>query len=1086
MLNKKKKKIRGIQLFLTLFTALVIGSAISIATISSVRADPVSGFSYSGLSADGGTEWSYNSSTQTFTGSATGKKDSCDNGVAVTSSNLTIKNVTGVSGTTLVLTYTKSGSGSFKENNNSNGSNGDKTYTLDVDGTVVINITSAATNNAKTTLTVKIKSFTVPSADKTTHFDPAPNGTYTIKKADGKTDTCSTSRVSVTQSQADDITVTASPNSGYRFVEWQKNNVSISLSSSYTFKGSDDGAVYKPVFTEASNATFLVSSTKYFNLNSAITAASSGSDKVIKVIQNGTVTNGTYTIPSGVTLLLPFDDANTLYTTTPAVVYNAYTPPTPFRTLVLESGVNLIVNGSISLSAKLASKGQMNGNNGITSGAYGCIKFSHSNSSLSKPAIDVKNGGKLYVWGYIHGDGNVLMRKGSVVYECFEIKDWRGGSATSNKIDYSFPFNQYHIENVESKLYLYNGAVEKLYSSVNASSSAHPVSLDFIGSNNSMFRFKDAALDNEDENVEYFLKYYDSTKDQLFIECHASASLSSINVGGLPLIGSISSKDYTLPLTNNISITIFSGFTVSVTGQDFMMLPGSELNIQNGGRLDILAGAKLYLIDTDEWLGKNLAGSGDYLSSSYSPTRASGVKYKVSDKDAKLKVNGLFYIYGDLYVTVGGANICCDDGVIGKLAFQDGYISNSPQTLYELSAATGGKKELPTTTAKFRNSDGTYLDYSEYLNGEGVDKDKMQMIDYGDENGVWKWGGKSSAGITSTIKYTDPLFPSFEGIEIELLSSNNYTFFTSETIAQYLEDNYSGEYPAGIFQRGNNKIQYWRIGLTEAYYKAGYTQEPIGVLAETLIPIWEGWINENNNNKYLLPTTGDISVSSFATGLYYANTYIADSNEKHIYKFTGDGILDKTFTGTYHYVNETGITSGDNQLYYIENGIVQENYGLYFDGSSSYYYFGEANYAYKSGIYYVSNTNGLEYNNNPIMPGYYYFDSNGVMDIEGQHVVPKSKPTFIHGGYAYVTYDENNPSNNVVADNYGLFALNGYLYYASADGVIINSTSFFVNSEMINNCNIGGVAVTENLYYFDSDGRMYDLQLHLITNGGQS
>ena len=52
------------------------------------------------------------------------------------------------------------------------------------------------------------------------------------------------------------------------------------------------------------------------NLNSAINSANASStSKIIVLMNNGTLPAGDYTIPSGVTLLIPFDTANTMYTT---------------------------------------------------------------------------------------------------------------------------------------------------------------------------------------------------------------------------------------------------------------------------------------------------------------------------------------------------------------------------------------------------------------------------------------------------------------------------------------------------------------------------------------------------------------------------------------------------------------------------------------------------------------------------------------------------------------------------------------------------------------------------------------------------
>lgn len=69
-------------------------------------------------------------------------------------------------------------------------------------------------------------------------------------------------------------------------------------------------------------ATFRVGGQTYTDLGDAIAAAQSGTDKTIVVATDGALT-GSYTIPAGVTLLVPFDAAATLYKETPTATRTA-------------------------------------------------------------------------------------------------------------------------------------------------------------------------------------------------------------------------------------------------------------------------------------------------------------------------------------------------------------------------------------------------------------------------------------------------------------------------------------------------------------------------------------------------------------------------------------------------------------------------------------------------------------------------------------------------------------------------------------------------------------------------------------------
>ena len=97
-------------------------------------------------------------------------------------------------------------------------------------------------------------------------------------------------------------------------------------------------------------ATFSVGSQTYSDLNDAITAAQSGTDKTIVVATDGSL-SGSYTIPAGVTLLVPFDDANTLYKETPTATRKAVAAKA-YRKLVLAADAALTVEGAISVGGQ--------------------------------------------------------------------------------------------------------------------------------------------------------------------------------------------------------------------------------------------------------------------------------------------------------------------------------------------------------------------------------------------------------------------------------------------------------------------------------------------------------------------------------------------------------------------------------------------------------------------------------------------------------------------------------------------------------------------------------------------------------------
>ena len=65
----------------------------------------------------------------------------------------------------------------------------------------------------------------------------------------------------------------------------------------------------------------------------------------------------------------------------------------------------------------------------MPSGKYGSIDMDE-NSRLV-----LKNGGELFALGYVTGKGEVVAEKGSCVWENFQFRDFRGGSASSEEVE---------------------------------------------------------------------------------------------------------------------------------------------------------------------------------------------------------------------------------------------------------------------------------------------------------------------------------------------------------------------------------------------------------------------------------------------------------------------------------------------------------------------------------------------------------------------------------------------------------------------------------------------------------------------------
>ncbi|MBQ3418274.1 MAG: InlB B-repeat-containing protein [Ruminococcus sp.] len=638
---------------------------------------------------------SFSGSGTTISGSVTGKDATtgCNSTPASSATDtLTLTN-NFTTAATLSFSYSPTvNGGSVTVDGSSKTSSGTFSKELAASGTVEVVITSAT--GAKTT-SISLTNITLEQkiVTATTTFTPATNGSYTV---DG---TAVTSEISRTQASTQAYTLSATPATGYVFGGWKDvtNNTIISADNPASICVDTDKTI-TAVFSPDDSAKFKVGSKTFNDLNAADAYASSQSDHKIILISNGKDRNalyeGNYQISSGNTLLIPFDSSNTMYTTSPSVTYGSHENPTAYRILSMENGANITVKsgGAISVSGKLCSTGQLGGWNGCPTGPGGRINM------LTGSNITLESNGNLYCWGYIYGGGMVEAKSGATVYEAFQVKDWRGGSETRNCYGYVFPFNQYYVQNIEVPLKIDSGAAEKLYGAVNASSSAYTLQADFIGSGNSSAMFRVSSG--------YVIKDYLENTDQLSVQVHGNVTLSTLTVSGLPLIGSVDTSDYDLPITNNIKIDIQTD-TVS-TGQDVKFQPGSEVYIERGAKFQVSSGKKAKVYDLADW--DNFTGSAKMYAIGYSVANGTtAVRSPANMSDVTIDVNGIMEVAGSLYTSASGANITSSlgsSGNNGKIVFTTAP-TTSTVTVYE-DANNSTKTAVTFSAPQLHNGNDTY------------------------------------------------------------------------------------------------------------------------------------------------------------------------------------------------------------------------------------------------------------------------------------------------------------------------------------------------------------------------------------------
>lgn len=615
--------------------------------------------------------------------------------------------------------------GTILVDNTTTYTNGSFSKELAAGGTVEVEIESNSTSDdTKITMTnVKL----VADVSATVTFQPAVNGgSYTV---DGK---LITEEYSNTQSSMTAYKVAATPADGYRFKGWYDVNTGTCINTNATTAlNFDHDCTITARFVSNDLALFETGGQQFDDLNEAVAYAQANNRNKITLASAGKIT-GNYTIPSKVTLLIPFDDNRTDYTTMPGTtgLVPADHTQSVYTTLTMDEGSQITVYGNISLPAKVSSANSSY--TGVISGPCGTIHMKPSSK------IVLKNGSNLYCWGFITGTGNIKAESGATVYEEFQICDYRGGNATStlNGDKKVFPFTQYYVQNIEATLEIEYGAKETAVCRLHSSRlSKADVSLNFITQDSGgLFNLQRGSS---------FVKKYDSATERVTYEVIGDANLSSIEIDAG---ATVKSQNFNLPIMQNTTINVKRGTTT--IDQSLCLIPGSQVIVDKGATVKIANGKSIYVYDRSDWVykewdtetidvngqkkpryinsGFTLPGSTDFRPEFYTPSRSSDNSkcwtshFTTADmKDVKFDVNGTLNVEGNLYTTKGGADITSSLGsgkvvlstaptgdVLTHQYMQSRKAYKSSSGKYENDAS--GYKEINATPAKLHNADNSY------------------------------------------------------------------------------------------------------------------------------------------------------------------------------------------------------------------------------------------------------------------------------------------------------------------------------------------------------------------------------------------
>lgn len=921
--------------------------------------------------------------------------------------------------------------GTIEINNAKITSSGSFSKDVQQQDSVFVKLTSNSTS-AKTTVTISNLKLEVPSVSAVVRFESNPLCDYEAY--------VNGSRVSLDSDvncQTGDSVTLKFPKaiSGYIFIGWKINGASCGDNDPYSFQIREIDTKIEVNAVDEKTAVFGVEQKTFYDLQFAIDYAKTTSSKLVKLHKSGQVEpkkdGSEYVMSEGVNLFIPGAiTSNYLDFAKEIPLTSASTTFTCDYSLRLLAGVSILVqNGSsICVAGKLrmAQAGELSAR---PVDEVGEIYLAAGST------INLESGTKLYAWGFISGEGNIHARSGSTVYEGFAFC-FRGGTATSNctgkKI---FPFNQYFIQNIECYLHVYYGATEKTSASITVTLLGEQTScFTFIGANGMFVLSQNSKV----------IKKYDPKTDRLTMRVVGSGTLSHIVV---KIKVSVDSANYVLPIVNNMDIIVQDGM-VGVE-QDLEFLPGATMRVDEDAVLNLGSKHKLIFYDLSNWVGQKYGYTSDAFRLPYVSPSASADFAKAQrllNQGAKLIINGEVKCNGEIFMTKSDienqdssavAKVVSDGG--GKFTYIPGAYTPKTDAGVQTKQYFNNSEErnIDTTTAIFMNSNETFFIETCPMNAALV---------Y--ENGFWKVQGQGTKEITITFKSADGTTVigtkkyTIDGSGIELPNETGFAGFQGSIFLWLEESDKTRSYEP------NTNITAIRDSTA-------------------LIAFTGGWYKDNSKNTFYYDRT---------LGKIKGLRYIDDIDEEgarpeNLYCFDENGRL-LTGTGVF-FTYAAGAKydgGGDGNVYYVDNGVVQNNVGLteYYAlvgeiAARYYYYFGPSHYAYRNTTCYI-NTNL----NNLLPAGVYTFGNDGRVEaLECSNFTDVDSVTLSADGYC---------TFGTIKAGIGLFTSGTHIYYAKDDGSIMKNGTYYVEEGKLN-----GKAEGAGLYYFDANGYLCDSMMKPIT-----
>ncbi len=312
-----------------------------------------------------------------------------------------------------------------------------------------------------------------------------------------------------------------------------------------------------------------------------------------------------YTIPANRTLLVP-------YTNSLSEKDSPYASPIPggeyvYACLIIPNGITLNVsaNANLTVGALIYNSTTVRAhgvimNDGIinvygTINAYGYVKSSAHNTET------------------YHSTGHIYIHPNATGTELMKIHFWPGGNTASKAMNDVFIITKWSAHNISCTTTIYAGATYMGFTQGDANSNAYPTTACIIGANNDIENCLFKPTDTGGKIVKSarpasngsYTTYSELTsiagtntragqRDIFEIYGNYTDATLNVKVAGIANVNTSTAKSAPIAY---MDITVKSGASLLLSSSDYLVLPGTQIKIEENAAVKINSGVDMVLLD---------------------------------------------------------------------------------------------------------------------------------------------------------------------------------------------------------------------------------------------------------------------------------------------------------------------------------------------------------------------------------------------------------------------------------------------------------------------------------------------------------